>query len=111
MNISKEQYKLLKKIAKYNVISTSQLSAYEKEACIFLEQKGFLLIASQDRISENGTIDIFHCYPTEYKITQARRVEIYAFKSTFYKWWIPLVISVIAILVSIVMPIIQFLLL
>lgn len=107
INLSKEQYKMLLKIKKSNKLPTSSLTEKELEICTFLMYKHCItsrLFSCPDITGVNHTLEKL---PKELTITQTGEAEIYVFRSTFYKWWIPVVISVLALLVSIVVPIVQ----
>lgn len=109
-NISKEQYRLLKKIQRMESISPNSLTDNELNICKFLSDKGFLSVTNKYQKTSDGNLNIFSSSPSEYSITQSGKAEIYIFKSTFYKWWIPVVISIAALIVSISLPILERLL-
>lgn len=103
--LSKEQYKFLRKIKKHGGIARNSLSAKERDICRYLLSEECInkaksnsapwqLSYNQDRLPEHITI------------SQRGEAQVYTFRSTFYKWWIPVVISIVAIIVSIVLPII-----
>jgi hypothetical protein len=94
VDIDLKQYRMLKKVDKHSSIDAAFLSKEEKDICAFLLEKQFLAVTKSYRRNEQGDIDIFNLYPKEYSITQAGKAQIYAFKSTFYKWWIPVIISI-----------------
>lgn len=100
VDISPEQYRMLKKISRNDSAQTDSMSKDEKEICAFLATKGFLSVSKKCRTDESGNLDLFNTYPSEYTITQSGKAQIYAFKSTFYKWWIPVIISIAAIAIS-----------
>ena len=101
VDISFQQYKMLKRISKQNTISTHFLSLEQRDICEFLCNKGFLLISKKERLNPDGEIDIFVLHPAEYAITQAGKAQISAYEASFHKWWISVVISVISLIISI----------
>lgn len=101
-DISRNQYRLLKKFCKSNVFITS-MSKEQADDCQHLLDLGFLepLIEYNDYIFSNGE---HHPSPdvASYTTTAAGRAAIYSFKATFYKWWIPVIISIASLIVSII---------
>lgn len=98
-SIDSKQYKLLTKL-KRNDLSADSLSQIESEDCLYLVQCGYATPA-KDRVMCNtpgGSRRLL--ITTCYKITPSGRAARYEFKATFYKWWIPVVISILAIVIS-----------
>ena len=97
MKISRNQYKLLKKISKNNQINLKEVKDTEIDNFNYLADNNLLTI------TENS----YKLYDTDaclidaiYKVSPLGEAEMYEFKSTFYKWWIPVVISIEAFVVS-----------
>lgn len=107
----KSHYKLLKRISRRTTISAESLSEEELDICSYLHSLKLIECNMQNPIvHENayGFQSLVYEH-VEYSITQAGKAEIYNFKSTFYKWWIPVVISIIALIVSIAAVLVQVL--
>ncbi len=102
LNLSKEQYKMLLKIKKSNYITSSSLSDKEIEICKYLMYNGYIESSLFSRQDINGAYHTLKKLPEKISITQTGETQIYVFRSTFYKWWIPVVISIAALIVSIV---------
>ena len=96
------QYRMLKKINKLSALSTAGLTEEELDICSFLCKHEFLEVDHQYHYTPNGEIDIFGLYPSSYSITQSGKAQISAYESSFHKWWIPVVISVISLIVSLI---------
>lgn len=101
IGISKSQYKMLRKIQKQKSISASSLSENELEICQHLMEMECL--KCRDFFGKRAL-------PSEVEVSQKGEAQIYLFRSTFYKWWIPVVISILALIVSIAAPIFSALL-
>lgn len=98
--ISRNQYHLLKYFRKdkppINSFGKSKIAD-----CHYLVKCGYLdPVRKYERSDSVGscTIPILISYAT----TPAGRAAIYSFRATFYKWWIPVIISVISLGVSVV---------
>lgn len=83
-DLSKKQYKMLCEIKKRGGIFNRPLSTEEKEICKYLSKLGCLYFITTP--SSKKTV----------QLTQFGETQIYAFRSTFYKWWIPVIISMLA---------------
>ena len=101
VDISFQQYRMLKRISKQNIISAHFLSLEQRDICEFLYNKDFLRISKKERLTPNGEIDIFGLHPAEYTITQAGKAQISAYEASYHKWWFSVVISVISLIISI----------
>ena len=106
IDLSKKQYKMLCKIKRYGAIEKSSLSDNELTICQYLLAKDCLL-ASHQTVANFNKIQTIKNLPPQIRLNQTGEAQIYAFRSTFYKWWIPVVISLISLLISITTPIIQ----
>lgn len=95
-NISRKQYRVLKHIYRRKSINSSQLSDERIEICNYLTECNYLSIQPLSIVLDSPL-----CSDYLLRVTQSGEAEIYRFRSTFYKWWIPVVISVFALLVSI----------
>lgn len=109
IDLSKEQYKMLCKIQKKN-LTKSDLSERELSVCEYLLEIECIRPDTQILPNYGGRSSVVKLFPSKLECTQKGEAQVYAFRSTFYKWWIPVVISVIALLVSIIVPITQALL-
>ena len=96
------QHLMLKRIKRANPLSCKNLSEEQFKIIEYLEEHNFIepLILEGD-ITSYGNVFIDNSVLTGYKITEAGKAQIWAFSAKFLKWWIPLVISVIALIVSI----------
>lgn len=95
MKISKKQYKLLKKISKNKTIKNKELNNLKYLLSIKCVERN----TSNDITDEAGNL-----ISTDeiYIITSYGEAVMYDFKATFYKWWIPVVISIGAFIVSVI---------
>lgn len=103
-SISTPQYKLLKRINKLGSVKFESFSDKEKEICNFLLQNNYVSadgIYGYDVFSSSSRI---HNLPLKVQITQLGEAKMYTFKMMFYKWWIPVVISILSLVVSIFKP-------
>lgn len=111
LSLSKEQYKMLCKIKKHKGLSRSSLSDVELAICQYLLMRD--CIAKPKHVSIPWQIDKSQTQnqlPEHLVITQFGEAQVYTFRSKFYKWWIPVVISIIALITSIAVPVFQLLL-
>lgn len=100
MDISKDQYKMLKQIKKSNV-NTSGMSEYEIDICKFLMDKKFLKareFSHYDRITNSVYVE--RSLPDELELTQAGEAQLYSYKASFHHWWIPVAVSILSAAVS-----------
>lgn len=104
IEISKPQYKLLVKIKKGKITSYKDLTNEQEEILEFLTENNCIVAAS---FTQNGFVNkgkVVYRYPERLKITQFGEACIYAFRAKFYKWWIPLLVSIAALGWSIASP-------
>ncbi len=103
-NLSKEQYKLLKKINKFQQIKDTDINSSDKEIILSLLPTELVeinwLFDAQPFIEKRMPFPN-DTFPPEYKITQAGKAYIQSAKKSTIKWCIPTIISLIALLVSI----------
>lgn len=98
-SIDSKQYKLLTKL-KHNDLPADSLSPIESEDCFYLVHCGYVT-PIKDRVMCNTPSGSRRLLKTTcYKITPYGRAARYEFKATFYKWWIPVIISILAIVIS-----------
>lgn len=98
--IDPRQYSFLSKLM-HDMVKIDSLDDSEKDDCDYLIECGYV-----EEVKELILCDTFHGTrklprTVAYKITPAGRAARYEFKAKFYKWWIPVLISIAAILVSI----------
>ena len=98
--IDRSQYHILKKIRKYGQLSVDSLSTKQYSDCEYLRQQGFVSAIEKSNAINSGDVSQFYSEIVSYEITPSGRAAIYSFKATFYKWWIPVVISIASLLVS-----------
>ena len=97
--ISRAQYNLLKRAIKSKELCVDDLNDIELEQAKFLYKNKFLVVSERKTSSSNGITGI---YIYKYKVSQSGEAEMYLFKTSFYKWWVPVVISIGAFIVSII---------
>ena len=98
LEIDKKQYKLLKYISRHSPIACASFSSEQQEICKYLLSKK--MIHGITGHNPDAPKDVFQIAIVSYSITQLGMAQIYLFKSTSYKWWIPVVISVISLSLS-----------
>lgn len=110
-SLSKPQYKLLKRIYRMKSIRLNSLNDVEKDICKYLLTNSFIKNRKQ---LDHAMEDMYNskALPANIEITQAGEAALYEFRSKFYKWWIPVVISVVSVAlsaVSIISQVVQLL--
>lgn len=94
-HVSFKQYMILRRVKKYgSTISTDHLSKEECEICAFLCKKEYLEIVSATYAND------FSRHGKVYKISQYGKAAISSYVAAFHKWWIPLLISILAVVMS-----------
>lgn len=101
-SISSKQYWLLCAINRNPHINTTAFTGTKKQDFDFLLKKKYVEPIKKRRPIDtpNGSRHILQT--VGYRTTSEGRAAKYSFLSTFYKWWIPVIISIIALIVSIV---------
>lgn len=108
IDLSKPQYKMLCKIKTKKAIPKSSLSESELAICQYLfKQKCFITQTKTVAFGLTPQIETIELFPETIQLSQIGEAQIYAFRSTFYKWWIPVVVSILSLLISIAVPVIQ----
>ncbi len=94
--LTKQQYKFLKKLNK-NDIHCDDLHDNQDRVYLYHLKNGFidtyLFFPLEDRNEENA---VLHCF-----ITEEGKIELLLYKKEKYHFWIPTIISIIAIITSI----------
>lgn len=91
--INYKQYRLLRRCRKFGtVLQTASLTAEEREACAYLLDCKLLEIVTAEHDER------FRRVAKTYKITQRGCAELSAYVRAFHKWWIPLIIAIVAAL-------------
>lgn len=93
--VNSRQYKMLKRISKYNLFEYTDFSDDESEIIKFLADQGFVAYTADPNTESRIS------YKKYCRITQSGYAEIYSFKVEHFRFWIPSVISLIALLTSI----------
>lgn len=102
IDISFPQYLMLKRIKRANPLPNQNLSQEQYEIIQYLEEHNFVdEMISEDDWTFNDNIVFANSTLTGFRITEAGKAQISAYTASFHKWWIPLVISIIALFVSI----------
>lgn len=91
---------MLCRIQKHNVVTTDNFSPEELEICQYLMENNCIKGRHFSHADIHGNLHITKALPNNLMLTQTGKAQIYAFRSTFYKWWIPVVISVISVALS-----------
>lgn len=99
VDISYEQYKTLKKIKKSESVKLSNLTEDELECCEYLLKHKFI---DYDDELLGDSIENFQYVVDAYKITQKGHAQLFTFVASFHKWWIPLVISLASLVLSVI---------
>ncbi len=99
-SLSKEQYKMLLRISRYHGLNASSLDGHEIEICKYLLHNSFVKGRVFHQHDINGNAVTTKSLPANIEITQAGEAALYEFKSQFYKWWIPVIISIISVALS-----------
>ena len=101
--ISAKQYWLLCTIDRNPNINTAAFTGKKKQDFDFLLKEKYVEPIKERRPIDtpNGSRRILQT--VGYRTTSEGRAAKYTFLSTFYKWWIPVIISIISLIVSIVL--------
>lgn len=97
--IDRSQYKMLKRIKKAGVLSRDVLADYEKEICIYLLQNSFIKTINEKPHTIEEAFNNKKL-PNDIELSQLGRAAMFDFRSKFYKWWIPVVISIVSVVLS-----------
>ena len=99
-SIDPSQYKLLKRLHRHGPVEISSLSESQKKDCKYLFDCGCISVIKSpvELNTVQGRRHLFQA--TAYEITPLGRASEYNYKSTFYKWWIPVVISIAATIIA-----------
>lgn len=96
------QFLMLKRIKRANPLPNKNLSKEEYKIIQYLLEHNFVKENfSFGNITSYDNIYIDHSLLTGYQITEAGKAQIWTFSTKFLKWWIPLAVSLIALIVSI----------
>lgn len=109
LDIDRGQYRMLKRIKNHPNMPTADLSKEEKEICRFLARHHFVTYRPHAISTQDGT-KVTHGLPDKISTTQEGNAQLYIFRTTFHKWWIPLVIAIIAAIGAYVPLLVQLLL-
>lgn len=101
--ISSEQYRLLCAINRNPHINTAAFTGTKKQDFDFLLKEKYVepIKERQPIDTPNGSRRILQT--VGYRTTSEGRAIAYTFKATFYKWWIPVLLSIVSIVLSIVL--------
>lgn len=109
VDISRGQYLLLKKFCKNNA-SAESLDSEQLSDCNYLVKCGYLKAIKELKSYEQTVCGVRPIAAIASLTTTASgRAAIYSFKATFYKWWIPVIISIASLIVSIIALLIKIL--
>ena len=92
-----QRYKFLKKIKK-KPLPTQSVTTDEKLKCDYFLKNHYIIIheEKQSIVSKSGFIS-HKIVSSYYQITEEGKVAIYNFYISFMRWWIPLLISIAAL--------------
>lgn len=85
--MTKEQYRFLKKIDADTLVSRDTLTDNELDMQQYLQQNQML-----SQVMKNRT--------PHYYVTQHGKSEMTNFMLSYYRWWLPVIVSVAALIVS-----------
>lgn len=96
------QFRMLVRIKKAVNYSAEGMPESEKDICEYLNDHGFIKPTYEYTFEYEAPLE--DCGPkiTSYRITQEGRAQIFSYIAAFHKWWIPLVISIAALIIGIV---------
>ena len=97
--IDKSQYKMLKRIKKDGLLRRDALTDYEKEICMYLLQNSFIKRVNERPHTLEESFNSKNL-PNDIELSQLGRAAMFDFRSKFYKWWIPVVISIVSVALS-----------
>lgn len=101
IDISYPQYKMLRTIQRKKLISTAFLSNEELDICLYLLEHDCVKDIAFSGIDFSGNVIKDSSLPPDIKITQTGEAQLYVFRSKFHKWWIPVLISLLSFIVSV----------
>lgn len=87
--MNKEQIRLLKQINKCGLFDYSNMSANEREVLFYLSEQKFITPCANC----NGERPL-------YKITEFGKAELFSLRQSSFKFWIPIIISLVALIKS-----------
>ena len=87
--MNKEQIRLLKHINKCGFFDYSNMSANEREVLFYLSKQKFITACA----NPNGERPL-------YKITEPGKSELFSLRQNSFKFWIPILISLVALIKS-----------
>lgn len=103
IDINREQYKMLCRIKKSDGLLQKSLSENDIQVCYYLLEHNCISEAqaypSPPYINRPPAKKRL---PATIEITQTGKAQLYIFRTTFHKWWIPLALSGSALIVSII---------
>ena len=97
--INRKQYKMLKRIRKAGSLKRDDLADSEKEICNYLMQSSFIKKVGDKSHSIEEAYNS-RKLPEDIELSQSGEAAMFDFRSKFYKWWIPVVISIVSVLLS-----------
>ena len=105
VDVSPEQYLMLRQIKKAKMFPSSNLIENEKEIIDFLIHEGFVTSIEHSEYVDSHisrTVGWIDTIVDGYEITQAGSAQIHAFNQTHLGRWLPIAISTIALIISII---------
>lgn len=103
IDINREQYKMLCRIKKSNGLPQESLSDNDIKVCYYLLEHNCVSEAqSYPAPPYINRPPAKKRLPATIEITQTGKAQIYIFRTTFHKWWIPLALSGAALIFSII---------
>lgn len=105
IDINYKQYRMLNRISKHKSIPAKNLTNDDLEIIDFLIKSKFVTPEYSYEIHKLGEYEMPVPIEQEYRVTQAGQAQVYTFRSTYFKRWIPVVISTASLIVSILVAI------
>ncbi len=93
VDIDFKQYKMLSYIKHHKTIKGINFTEEQLDICSYLKSKGF--ITARTVVSHTPHYSV-------YRITQEGRAQLSSYVLSFHKWWIPLAVSIVALIFSII---------
>lgn len=101
IDIDKRHYRLLTKLIKQKECFVNDLNTEELEMCEYLEREGLITTELSSHNAKTAIGNIKSWEIKSYKITEKGRAQRYNYVSKFHQWWIPVYISLIALIISV----------
>ena len=103
IDINREQYKMLCRIKKSDGLPQKSLSENDIQVCYYwLEHNCISEAQTYPSPPYINRPPAKKRLPSTIEITQTGKAQIYIFRTTFHKWWIPLAVSIASFTLSVI---------